>query len=157
MSASLRFVVGLVSVGGCAPGAEPAAAPPVDPATSRPLEFSIASRDCAPTGGPATAFYLATARIDSIQPLGTYLRITVWEPPGRLAGRTWSVAGDRRLGDAALCISEACEPVASGRISVERMTDDTTLTGVVDLVLGRGEEIRGGFTAGWRSRTIGCM
>ena len=127
------------------------------PGPTAGLTHAAATRACGPTDGPAVAIYLAAAPVESLEPATPYVRIYVWQPPERLAGRSWVLAGGEPEGAAWLhSTAKDYEVATSGRVTVNAVAADSTIEGVADLTFPRGGRVRAGFRAAWLSRTVLC-
>jgi hypothetical protein len=122
------------------------------------LAHAAATPTCAPTDGPAVAIYLAAAPVGSVEPPAPYLRIDVWQPLGRLAGRSWVLAGSEAEGSAWFYSTATDFEIATrGRVTINAVAPDNTIEGSADLTFPSAGRIRGGFRAAWLSRVVGCV
>ena len=121
------------------------------------LAHAAATRACGPTDGPAVAIYLASAPVESLEPAAPYLRIYVWQPLDRLAGRSWILAGGEPEGSAWLHSSATeYEVAARGAVTVNRVAPDGTVEGSADLTFRSAGRVRGGFRAVWVPQAVLC-
>jgi hypothetical protein len=122
------------------------------------LPHAAATPTCAPTDGPAVAIYLAAVPLGSVEPPAPYLRIDVWQPPVRLAGRSWVLAGSESEGSAWFYSTATDFEIATrGRVTINAVAPDNTIEGSADLTFPSAGRIRGGFRAAWLSRVVGCV
>ena len=122
------------------------------------LDFAAATRSCGPADGPAVVIYLASERIESLDPSAPFVRVYVDQSLETLAGRSWLLAGVNANG-AAWYYSSATEfEVATiGGMRVEKVEEDNTIVGLVDLIFPDAGRIRGEFRAVWVPNTVICV
>jgi hypothetical protein len=121
------------------------------------LAHAAATSACGPADGPAVTIYLSHAPVESLEPPAPYVRIYIWQPLDRLAGRSWVVAGDEAEGSAWLHpVARDNEVATSGRVRVNVVTSDNTIEGLADLTFPSAGRVRGGFRAVWLPRTVLC-
>lgn len=132
-------------------GGDGALAPPVG------LSHSVATATCGPADGPAVAVVLASSAIASASPTLPHLRFNVWQPVTDLVG-SWSLGPSSAQGSAARigAAGSVVDVVTRGSITVLSVQADGTVVGNVDVVLGSGDRIRGGFRARWMPATSMC-
>jgi hypothetical protein len=105
----------------------------------------------------APGIYLASAPVESLEPAAPYLRIYVWQPLDRLAGRSWILAGGEPEGSAWLHSSATeYEVAARGAVTVNRVAPDGTVGGSADLTFPSAGRVRGGYRAVWVPQAVLC-
>ena len=128
------------------------------PGPAADLRHAAATRTCGPADGPAVAIYLAPAAVASLEPPAPYVRIAVWQPPERLAGRTWALDSRNPDGGAAWFHASASEfeIATGGRLTVTAVRPDGTIEGSADVIFPRAGRVRARFRAAWLPQTVLC-
>lgn len=130
---------------------------PANGLAARGLTYAAATRACGPADGPAVAIYLASGPVESLEPAAPYLRIYVWQPLDRLAGRSWVLTGSEPEGGAWLQSSATEYEIATrGTVTVTRVRPDSTVEGSADLTFPSTGRIRTGFRAVWVEQAMLC-
>jgi len=130
---------------------------PANGLAARGLTYAAATRACGPADGPAVAIYLASTPVESLEPAPPYLRIYLWQPLDRLAGRSWVLTGGEPEGSAWLHSSATDYEVATrGAVTVSRVAPDGTIEGSADLTFPSTGRIRTGFRAVWVEQAMLC-
>lgn len=125
--------------------------------TSGELAYATATPACGPTDGPAVSIYLSPAPVESFEPPAPYVRLSVWQPPERLAGRSWELAGDGSEGGAwYFTTARDFEVATGGSVRIGSVSRDNTIEGVVDVTFPGTGRIRREFRAVWVPRSLMC-
>ena len=124
-----------------------------------PVGFAhaAATAACGPTDGPAIAIYLAPNAVGSLNPPAPYVRIAVWQPVDRVAGRSWRVAaGDESAAAWFFSSPNDFHVATGGRVTIRVVDTTSTIQGYADLVFPAVGRISGGFRAAWISGAPLC-
>ena len=120
------------------------------------LPYAVATPSCGPADGPAVLIYLASMRIDSLQPSAPFVQVNIWRSISTL-GSGSVVPISESLSDAnAWFRGSGIERQATGgEVGVTSRTT-TSLAGYIDLRFADGPNMRGSFTANWEPRQLLC-
>jgi hypothetical protein len=128
---------------------------PVEPPAG--FAHAIAQRDCAPTDGPALSIYLTPTLVDAPHPPPPFVRVSVYDSPADVIGRTWSWGPSTTIAGAVMCTSTtACVTSSSGLIILGRFAADSSLVATVDAHFPGGERIRGRVHGVWKTHPYLC-
>ena len=128
---------------------------PVEPPEG--YAYAVAQRDCAPADGPALSLYLTPTLVDAPHPAPPFVRVSVYESPGDVVGRTWSFDATTTVASAIRCTTTAnCVNATSGVFKVGRFASDSSLDASVDLLFPDGLRVRGSVRGIWKSHTFFC-
>ena len=119
------------------------------------FSYAAATNDCGPADGPAVSIYLAAVPLQALQPPTPYVRLIVWQPVGRLAGRSWSLGA----GEAAAVRAEsndATDWATSGNVIVEAVDADNTVRGSAELWFPDATKLTVTYAAVWIPSTTFC-
>ena len=122
-----------------------------------PPTAAVATRSCGPTDGPAVTIYLAERLAGAGVPPAPHVRVALWQPPARLADRTWVLTDGRDGGAWRHTSAMAFEVATRGTVTVYRVAADTTIEGAVDLTFPGGARVRQTFHAAWHPDPAGPL
>jgi hypothetical protein len=148
----LAALLALLAAGGCGSSAEPSESHP----------HAYATPDCAPWDGAAVTFLFTPEPLAAgvTSPPARHVRVSVFRPLASLPDSDVALDatdGGQPVAQAAECAGPGtCEPIRSGSLRVDALEADSTVTGRIDVPLGGGERLRGGFRAEWRGRDPAC-
>jgi len=122
-----------------------------------PADFphAVASFQCGPTDGPATAITLASQPIPPAGPTFPYIAMMINEPLSALAGRTFLVGSGGTAGATYIAGPNSYESAAVGRVIIGSVDADSTIHGEVSLVFS-SRRVSDNFNAVWIQRTVLC-
>ena len=130
-----------------------------NPVPSEPLSdlpFAVATNSCGPADGPVVAIYLASTRIESLQPSAPFISIRIphsFETVG--AGSKYQIT-ELFTDASAFFHGSGIERTANGGEVGITSKSSTTLTGYVDLRFADGPRMRGTFAATWQPTQFLC-
>jgi hypothetical protein len=112
------------------------------------FRYAAATNDCGPADGPAVSIYLASWRFQELKPPAPYIRLIVWQPRERLAGRSWSLAAGEAV---ALRVQsqETDERATSGSVVVDALDDHGGIHGSAELWFSGGSHLTLSYDAAW--------
>jgi hypothetical protein len=84
---------------------------------------AVMTPTCGPADGPAVTIYLASVSVDPRHPPMPHIRISVWDAPAKVGGRTWRLGGS---GDTASAV------LVRGANDYEAATSGHVTVGVID-------------------------
>jgi hypothetical protein len=148
----LAGLLALLAAGGCGTPAAP----------SESYPHAYATPDCAPWDGAAVTFLFTPEPLaaGASSPPARHVRVSVFRPLASLPGldvELDATENGQPVAQASACDAPgACDPIRSGTLHVESVEADGSVTGSVDLPLGRGERLAGAFDAEWRGRDPAC-
>ena len=144
-----RLSLAILVLAGCRSRGEPLRPPPEFP-------FASVSRDCAPADGPAVSIYLTSTAV-TLDPSPPFVRISVWDTPEQVAGRTWAWPRTLNKATASRCTTaNDCVDSPSGSVTLGRFGPDSALTAKVDVKFPDGSRVQGTLRGTWISRQMLC-
>jgi hypothetical protein len=144
-----QLVFAMLIVAGCGSNGEPMRPPAEFP-------FATVSRDCAPFDGPAVTIYLTPTAV-ALDPSPPFVRISVWDAPEQVAGRTWTWPRTVNKATASRCVTgNDCVDSTSGSVTLGNFGPDSALSATVDVKFPDGSRIQGTVRGTWQSRRILC-
>ena len=137
------------SMAGC--GNDPA---PLEPLSELP--HAVATSSCGPADGPAVLIYLASMKIDSLQPVAPFIQVNIWRSITQLgAGSVVKISESLSDANAWFRGSGVERQATGGEVGVTSRTTDT-LAGYIDLRFADVAPLRGTFSATWTPRQMFC-
>jgi hypothetical protein len=123
------------------------------------LSYAVAAQSCGPTDGPAVSIYLTHAAVSSLEPPAPYVHISILRPLDRLTERSWTLNGAAADADGTAIYytgNQGSEIAVSGQVTVNAVSPDRTIHGIVDLLFPTAGRVRGEFHAVWNPRVTMC-
>lgn len=121
-----------------------------------PQDFphAVATFNCGPTDGPATAILLASRPIESLQPSYPFISVDIWQPLSSLPGTVW------RVGNSEAMMRYFTGPgefqwAAAGSVRIDRVGTDNRVEGRVELRFPP-RFLSEDFSAAWVERLVVC-
>lgn len=142
-SLALALTLGLLVAAGC--GKSTTGPSPAD---------AEAMASCAPADGPAVTIRFAASGGDRSTP--PIVQATVYRPRAELAGTQWTLPSEQ----ANVMLQRTEHPefdvATEGRIAIESVGADGTITGTVHARFPDGTQVRRAFRAAWQERAVLC-
>ena len=120
------------------------------------FSHSVATFQCGPADGPATAILLARDPIEGLDPSRPYVRVVIQRQASALPGTAWIVGS--MLGDVSAVYSTASgatEQARSGTVRITSVAAQERVEGNVELRFP-SHVVSGGFSAPWIESFILC-
>lgn len=121
------------------------------------LPYARANNSCGPTDGPAVSITLLSSLAQTVGDPPPFVTVSIWKPLGDLPGKTFRLAtgsgdgygvysaeGSRRAG------------AVTGTVTIYRVARDSTVTGILNVLLIDGSRIRQEFAASWIETRVLC-
>jgi hypothetical protein len=119
------------------------------------LPYAAATPACGPADGPATTIYLSPNPVESLDPSTPFVRIAIWQPRERLAGRSWSLADDAAAAEY-FSTPDEFELATGVSVTINAVDSDSTVRGSAELTFPMHGRIAGGFRARWIPVALRC-
>lgn len=131
------------------------AAPAACDLTGPDFQHAVATFNCGPADGPATAILLARRPIESLQPSYPFIGVNIWQPVSSLSGTSWRADGSDQVTAQYFTAPGVFQLASAGVVRIDRVGTDNRVEGSISLRFP-ARFVSDAFSAPWMERLVLC-